>query len=413
MISGPRQKLARILSREGWRGVANRLRHTPLRALYSPPPPRIADVALLCDHGWPDMAVSLRAVLQAFGIVVSDHAGDMSNPSRDVTVWHLGWPQAHSGAGLEGAVVLSPVADGRALPSGAAHAALVIEADPSRLDQLSRRAAGAPHYLACPETVTVDGTLARVVQRALIFAGRSDAALYDYASDLGPFRPVDQGRGWCLSLPEHPARLAAFRRDGVPDFAPVTGLRRQPGWAGAACSYRQMARTLIAHGVSQAAICQDDAVPRHDFSRRLAVVADHMRQTGADLFTGLVTDVDETFRVTRVVRREGVTLVHLNRSVGLVFNIFGRRALEHLANWDEDAATGPLRTIDRHLAAAEGLDVVTCLPFLVDHRSGVFSSIWGFRNDRYNTLVQFSEQRLTEMVHAFEAGQAPAGGGGV
>lgn len=391
-------QISRILGREGVRGVMNRLRHTPLRSfLPQPDPPAFPHGIRLVDHGHPRFAARLGAILAGHGIRL--YSGDDVGRAA---VWHVGIPPA----GGEREVIVMPPdhGGGRAVPWRVLkRASLVLDHDPGRLDVLSRARTGHPYYLALPRPPAPDAALSRAVERVLIFAGALPAAHRDYRPDL-PDHPLPR---LCLGLPEHPARLASFRQGGLPGFHLVEGLRRQPGWVGAASSYRQIARALLDSGRRSAIICQDDAGPGPDFDRRFAASVTYWQDSGADLFSGLVTDVDDSFRVTGVVRRDGMTFVHLNRSIGLVCTMFGPRALERLASWDERGQTVAGGTIDRYMGAAPGLDVVTCLPFLVRHRDGLSSSIWGFGNGRYDTLIGYSESRLAAMAAEFEGKGIP------
>lgn len=386
-------RLSRILGREGVRGVISRIRHTPLRSFMpQPPPPSLAGGVRLVDHGHPELAAAIRDILAGYGIGLRDGEG----ADRGIA-WHVGIPPA----GGRGEVIVMPPGPvpARKIPwRRLRRAALVLDHDPDRLDAFSRMGTGRPHAMALPRPPAPRADLSRAIERVLILAGARPAAARDYRPDL-PGDPVPR---LCLGLPEHPARLASFRREGLPGFHLIEGLRRQPGWIGAASSYRQIARALQDAGRSAAIICQDDAGPGPDFERRFAASAAYWRESGADLFSGLITDVDDSFRVTRVVRRDGMTFVHLNRSIGLVCNMFGPRALERLAGWDEQDRTVAEGTMDRYLGAAPDLDVVTCLPFLVRHRNGLASSVWGFRNDRYSTLIAYSERRLARMAAEFE-----------
>lgn len=385
-------QISRILGREGVRGVINRARHTPLRSfLLQRAPPCLAQGVRVVDHGHPALAARMRGLLAGYGIPLPDGNGT----GRTIT-WHVGIPPA----GQDGGVIVIPpdYGPGRKIPwRRLRRAALVLDHDPDRLETFSRRS-GHPHVMALPPLPASEAVLQGAIERVLIFAEARPAKSHDYGPDL----PPDPLPRLCLGLPEHPGRLASFRREGLPGFHMIEGLRRQPGWIGAASSYRQIARALLDSGRNAAIICQDDAGPGPDFERRFAASVAYWQHSGADLFSGLVTDVDDSFKIIRVVRQGGMIFVHLNRSIGLVCNMFGPRALEWLSAWDEQGRTVAQGTIDRHLGAAPGLDVVTCLPFLVRHRDGLVSSVWGFRNGRYNTLIEYSEKRLAQMVAEFE-----------
>lgn len=391
---GRLSKISRILRREGLGGILNRVRHTPLLSfLPPPPPPRFDEGVRLIDHGHPDYSARIGDILTRYGITLLKKR----DPADLGIVWHIGIPAQ---GGRNEVIVIPPgtEAGGKRALRKLRRAALVLDHDPGRLKAFGGMQAGRPHVMALPPVPGDDAALSRAIERVLIFAESRPPTIYDFRPDLPP-EPIPQ---LCLGLPEHPARLQSFLRRGLPGFHIIHGLRRQPGWIGAANSYCQIARTLLDTGRKAAIICQDDADPGPDFERRFAAAIAYWQDSGADLFSGLVTDVDDSFRITRVTRRDGMTFVHLNRNIGLVCTMFGPRALERLAAWDEGGRSVNEGTIDRYLGATPDLDVVTCLPFLVRHRDGVASSIWNFRNGRYNTLIDYSEKQLIQMAAAFE-----------
>lgn len=394
-------KSARILSREGMSGVIGRLCHTPLRSWFAKPsvPPRMGTSIELVDHGNSALAARLATILQGAGITLARTAAE--RPADDapfITRWHIGAPER---ARPQDLVLIVNEAD--AAKGGAA--GMLLDHDPMRLEALSRCSSGRLHYLAVPSPDASDDDWRAAILRALIFLRALPLDTADYRDAI---TGADPGLpSLCLSLPEFPERMAAFTGSRLATtIRTVSGVRFMPGWIGAGASYRALARGALDLAASRGQraellVCQDDAEASPDHERNMVIIRDYWRMSGADIFSGLITDVDDSFRVTRVVRHEGLVFVHLNRNIGLVFNLFGRRALERLATWVPPENGGRL-TIDRYLGEAEELDVVVTLPYLIGHRGGVMSSIWGFRNDRYDTLIRYSENRLMEMAEAFE-----------
>ncbi|NPD14628.1 hypothetical protein HOY34_05350 [Xinfangfangia sp. D13-10-4-6] len=213
----------------------------------------------------------------------------------------------------------------------------------------------------------------------------------------------------CLSLPEAVERRRRFRSLGLTDFTLFPGLRYSPAWQGAAMSYALMARAAMAQGAVPLTICEDDLIPGADFRTRLASVHSYLQENpGWDVFSGLLTNLAEGTRVTRVVRQEGQMLIHLDFTTGMVFNIYNARALEHLSRWQRSGGDVAVNTIDDWLGQLPGLQVVTSLPFLVGHDSGQRSTIFGFSNQRYDRVIEASARRLARLVEEFEAKEAAA-----
>lgn len=387
--TGVLARIRRILSREGPAGLISRLRHSYVFQRNGPPPPRLAGGASVVAHdGRAEAAALMR---QRFEAPVAG-ATAANSPST----FHLGAPRRPATA----ADVVFLCGPGP-LPRSVQSAGLIVADDPARIEKLTR---AGRHVIAaaCPLD---DASLRRIE----VLTGRLDPRLVDMGAAIRPALTRAVPR-LCLTLPEFPSRSQRFQACDRLDMTLVHGLRYHPSWAGAAYSYRQIARALRAAGQTHALVAQDDMESGGDFERRFALAERHVLDTGADMLAGLITDIDVNFRIRRVVRRDGVTLVHLNKGVGLVMNLFGPRALDRVARWDRlpSDANGPM-TIDRYLAAAADFEVVVPLPFLVGHHIDARSTIWPFSNGRYRTSIAYSERRLAEMVAVFERGARKSG----
>lgn len=396
-------KLRRILQREGFGGLIARLRFTRpdrLLGIERRIAPGLARRVLIIDHGHPEIAAQVRATLAAAGIEVVPHPAGKPLPPRTapgalpvtLDVWHIGCP----GRADQRAVVMVTAPAGR--PARLRAHGLVLDHDPDRLVRLSRRLLGRPHYLAYRAELA---ELAGSIRRALVFLGALSPAALSYAGAMRSGGPMPR---LCLTLREFPDRTAAFTSHGPRGMVMVEGLRRMPGWSGAAFSYRNLARDALAAGHDRLLVSQDDAQVTPGGMDRIEAALRYWQGSGADLLSGLISDIDDGFHVTQVVRVGEETMVHLNRNIGLVFTAFGPRALERLAAWETAAgASGP--TVDRYLRRFP-IETVVPLPFLVRHAPDLPSSMWNFGNRRYAGMIDYSERRLAEMAHEFLAAQA-------
>lgn len=241
------------------------------------------------------------------------------------------------------------------------------------------------------------GGLARWLIAGRILSPRDiDVTLFPALSGLGPSARL------CLSLPEAPWRRNAFLACDLPDFKIFDGIRLSPGWIGCGWSYGTIARAALALDATPLVICEDDIAPPLGFRQKLQRVENYLAGQDWDLFSGLLTDLPETARIDRVTRLDGITFIHLDYATGMVLNIYGPRVLAHLAAWSPEA--GPVRTntIDAWLSELPGLRVITTVPFLVGHDSQARSTLFGFANQRYDSMIRASENRLQRMVEAFE-----------
>ncbi|MCB1418013.1 MAG: hypothetical protein KDJ74_03005 [Notoacmeibacter sp.] len=205
----------------------------------------------------------------------------------------------------------------------------------------------------------------------------------------------------CLSLPETPDRRSLFCKQDKVDFQVWNGLKTTPGWVGAALSYSDMFQRIAKEGHLQALICEDDVLFPPDFESRMATVERYLKKHDWDIFSGFIADVHQDMKVQHVEEFEGQTFIHVDRTVSMVFNIYSRKMIEYLGQWDVENRDVETNTIDRYLEARPNTKVILTLPFLVGHRVDAQSTIWGFENTQYVELVEKSELLLNEKVKEY------------
>lgn len=205
------------------------------------------------------------------------------------------------------------------------------------------------------------------------------------------------GRKVCLALPEHIERLDAFVRQGMDDFHVFHGLRHPIPWVGCALSYKFISRLALKHDLESIAICEDDTHFPEDFPARWREIEDYLGGTLSewDIFSGLMADIPEDIRVTRAGGNAPAGLLSVSRVVSMVFNVYGPRALGLLAGWDEHDTNVATNAIDRYLQQCEDLRILVSVPFLVEHRGDLYSTLWGFKNNTYDEMIARSEGLLT------------------
>ncbi|MDO5370180.1 hypothetical protein [Paracoccus sp. (in: a-proteobacteria)] len=402
--------VGRVLRREGLPGLLARIRH-PKRSDSATPrivlPLRLGDELQHLD-------APLRAAMTLLG--QAGEAGICNDPRGPGLLLQTGdhAPLPETGVILpEAAAVarfLNRHAQGRIRGSAGASVHLVADgagvtaltnAGVSRgrvfvAPALSRLAAGAAAGGARVDDIAAE------LARWLIAAQALDPLRVD-PRIFPALRNLAAGDRLCLSLPETPQRrqlLAAQKAKGLRVF---DGLRFHPAWRGCGLSYVAIARAALAQDAAPLLVCEDDAVFPPDFEARLDGIRHYLEGVEWDVFSGLLSDLPDDCTIRRVERRDGMTFVHLDRTVGTVLNIYGPRALERLAQWDDRDRNVHDNTIDRWLGRMEGLRVVTTLPFLVGHDASAQSTLFGFSNRRYDATIGASEQRLRRMVARFEA----------
>lgn len=308
-----------------------------------------------------------------------------------------------------GCVVVSETAPDMAeAPDLANRIAFVTEGDAAQLSMALRRllddddalqAQRAAAFAPAPDLFRL-GVLRALLGLDMIEPDAFETLAADYPSPVtdGPDMPRT-----CLTLPETPLRAAAFRRHNPDDFLLWPGLKASPGWRGAALSYRHIMRRLRSHGIDEALIVEDDVILPPDFDAKLDTVRTYMDECDADLFSGLIVDLHKDARVLGVERRDGLVLVQLDRAVMMICNLYRRRMIDHLAEWDDRDSNAFTNTIDRYMEAATHLRVVTTLPFMVDYGASLQSTLRDADNHKFDALRARSEAMLAEKVTAFEA----------
>lgn len=206
-----------------------------------------------------------------------------------------------------------------------------------------------------------------------------------------------------LSLPETLNRRAAWLANSLPDSHVFDGLRARPGWIGCAMSYKYICAKALEQGLSRILVCEDDAEWPAAYAPVHTIIEKFLNKNEGkwDIFVGLISNLHTDAKVLDVEEYEGLTFVTLDKMTSMVFNIYSPKAMRLIANWDESWQDDQQNTIDRYLESIPNLRVVTLLEPLFGHREDQTSTLWGFKNTQYNSLIDKSRDLLREKVMAF------------
>jgi hypothetical protein len=248
-------------------------------------------------------------------------------------------------------------------------------------------------------------------KRYLLANDLIDFQLYKSSVDFIPHNEVDIPK-LCLSLTETPVRKQAFLSKPTHGFQVIEGVRHRIGWIGCGMSYKYMLSTLADRKTEMAMICEDDVLFPTDFDIQLEKVVEHLRTTEWDwhVFAGIIAHLHDDTSILAVKEIDGIEYVYINRMTSMVMNIYSRRGIELISQWDEKNIDSQNNTIDRYLESAPGLTVVTTLPFMVGYAEDQHSTLWGFVNTQYTDMIRSSERLLAEKVKVFKERQAEAVG---
>lgn len=206
-----------------------------------------------------------------------------------------------------------------------------------------------------------------------------------------------------LSLPETLSRRAAWLANSLPDSHIFDGLRARPGWIGCAMSYKYICAKALEQGLSRILVCEDDAEWPATYEPIHAIIQKFLNKNEEkwDIFVGLISNLHADAKVIDVEQYDGLTFVTLDKMTSMVFNIYSPRAMRLIADWNESWKDDQLNTIDRYLESTPNLRVVTLLEPLFGHREDQNSTLWGFKNTQYSSLIDKSRDLLSEKVVDF------------
>lgn len=208
--------------------------------------------------------------------------------------------------------------------------------------------------------------------------------------------PLSEDSMVALSLPETTERRNAFDRETrTAEMMVFDGLRRRPGWIGCGMSYKYLCTSAVKSELSQLTILEDDALLSADHSIKMKIIQEFLRKNEGqwDVFCGLIADLHDDTEVLNVENFDGLEFVTINRMTSMVYNIYTKRILGLIANWDQSNQNAEINTIDRYLENSD-LKVVVTYPYLVGHREELSSTLWGFQNSQYGEMIVKSEAKL-------------------
>ncbi len=200
-----------------------------------------------------------------------------------------------------------------------------------------------------------------------------------------------KGDKFFLTLAETPSRATHFRNQGRIEFKQFEGLRHRVGWRGCGASFKSFMSHAKLKNIEKITICEDDVYFPPNYGQRIEIINEYLEKENEnwDLFSGFIADVSDEYMIDRVEDFMGETFVWLNKSVSMVYNIYNKRAIDLIGEWNTNDCDAETNTVDRYLERSQ-IRVVTTYPFLVGHEEKLTSTLWGFENSSYNHLIDKS-----------------------
>jgi hypothetical protein len=214
-----------------------------------------------------------------------------------------------------------------------------------------------------------------------------------------------------LSMPETIQRRRVYEENKPIGYTLFDGLRARPGWIGCGLSYSALAKHALQNGLRRLTVIEDDVLLPDDFDLKMCSVhayLDIQEQSGEawDVFAGVVAVLHDNTELVKYEQFNGITFLTLNKMTSMVCNIYSERGIRLLASWDHTNRDDQKNTIDKHLESQPGLRVIVALPFLVGHREELHSTLWGFQNTTYASLIEASETALKTMLMSAKAAES-------
>lgn len=236
-----------------------------------------------------------------------------------------------------------------------------------------------------------------MLARALHGIGALD---YDELWKLVGHLPLTSDR-IAVSLPETAERRRFCQSHAPEGTVLFPGLRQRTGWMGTVFSYRFLADAALEQGRHTLAMQEDDADFPEDFASRLTSVQAHLaRRSDWDMFSGMLSDLDDATEILDVMQDRGITFVTVDRMIGMVYGIYRDTVLQAISEHRFFAWDDKIDAMDRYLESRR-LRCVTSLPFLVGHNESLASSIWHGNNAEVGAMIRSSEAKLARKVEVF------------
>jgi hypothetical protein len=220
-------------------------------------------------------------------------------------------------------------------------------------------------------------------------------------------RHIKVGSFMCLGLPEVQSRMRDFLKLGRREIQYFSGIRHQKGWIGCALSYKFLLMKARDQGIDQIAICEDDVEFPAEWDAQFKIVKSYLDEKTENwhVFNGLLALIHKDLHVKKLAEYMGLSFVHIDKMMSMVFNIYSKRVYDIFSRWDETDIDPSRNTIDKYLERQPDLEIVTTRPFLVGHKPEVATTLWRGSNKQYDPLIAKSGRELSRKIEAFREGR--------
>ncbi|SDY44701.1 glycosyltransferase family 25 protein [Acinetobacter kyonggiensis] len=210
---------------------------------------------------------------------------------------------------------------------------------------------------------------------------------------------------WCLSLPEYLDRNIAFQSELTKynEISKFPGLRHKTPWIGCGLSYKYLMKFAKENNYERIIICEDDVLFPSNFDKKIDNINFQLNKPNLkwDIFSGHVTDLNKSFSAKKIGDDIFFNYINLNKTTGMVFNIYNKSIFDYLANWNYNNRHLLTNAIDRYLENKHNLEVITTTPYLVEHKENINTTLWDRNTSEfsYNSMTNSSLHLIEKEIN--------------
>ena len=150
-------------------------------------------------------------------------------------------------------------------------------------------------------------------------------------------------------------------------------------------------------------ICEDDVLFPSDLEQKINNIYSLLNKSNLkwDIFSGHVTDLTKSSSIHKIGNDNFFSYINLNKTTGMVFNIYNQSIFDYLALWDYHNKELITNAIDRYLENKRDLQVITTIPYLVKHKENIKTTLWNRDNNpfSYDSMTNSSIQLIEEKIN--------------
>ena len=209
---------------------------------------------------------------------------------------------------------------------------------------------------------------------------------------------------WCLGLPEYAYRRNIFTLQNEKidhEIWKFQGVRHLVPWIGCGMSYKYIIKYAMDKKLEKISICEDDVIFSDKFNENYEDIVSYLKSNNDqwNIFSGHITDLHNDTRINKICELNDLKLIKLNKTTGMVFNIYNKNFFEYLIAWNEGNHDLKTNTIDRYIENHPNLKVISSSPYLVSHNEELQTTLWNRKmalDSDYSKMIKQSQSLIND-----------------